>query len=116
VGAEAPGPSAPAAVDLPRPARLGLASVALGLVSVLILCLPVVGYYAAIALSGLGLLLGLYALAVAWLAGTPVTGGPLAGGGGVARRLGERSVGYPLAGVGACALALALALLPRLVE
>jgi hypothetical protein len=115
-GAAAPGPAPephePDVLDLPRHARLGLASVALGLLSVLVLCLPVVGY-AAIALSGLGLLLGVYALAAAWLAGAPVTGGPPAGGG-VAGPFGASAVNYPLAGVGACAVALALALLPLL--
>jgi hypothetical protein len=115
VGATAPAPPEPDVMDLPGYARLGLASAALGLLSVPVLCLPLVGY-AAIALSGLGLLLGLYALASAWLAGTPVTGGPPAGGGGVARRLGAHAVGYPLAGVGACAVALVLAVLPLLVE
>jgi hypothetical protein len=86
---------------LSLPARLGAVSMLLGVLSVLVLCLPYVGY-AALGLSGVGLLLGLWGLASAYLGG----GHP----GGV--RQPEKS--YPLGGVAACLLALALALLPFL--
>src|SRR3712207_3932878 len=78
--AAAPEPSEPDVMDLPRHARLGLVSAALGLLSVPALCLPFVGYVALL-LSGLGLLLGLCALVGAWRDGTPPPGHALAGGG-----------------------------------
>ena len=93
-----PAPSAAGEELLPFPARLGALSMLLGVLSVLVLCLPYVGY-AALGLSGVGLLLGLWGLASA-----------SAHCGGV--RQPEKS--YPLGGVAACLLALALALLPFL--
>jgi hypothetical protein len=104
---------APEAPPLPLPARLGVVSLALGLVSVPILCLPVIGY-AAIGLSGLGLLLGLGGLYGAVVQGSSVPAPASAGRHGTPRRFGERSWDYPLAGLGGCLLALALALLPFL--
>ena len=86
---------------LSLPARLGAVSMLLGVLSVLVLCLPYVGY-AALGLSGVGLLIGLWGLASAYLSG--------ANSGGV--RQPEKS--YPLGGVAACLLALALALIPFL--
>jgi hypothetical protein len=80
----------------------------LGAFSVLVLCLPVVGY-ASLGLSGVGLLVGLYGLVTAYLGGgnaVPRDSGP--------RRFGERGHDYPLAGIGMCLLALILALLPFL--
>ena len=96
-----PAPSAAGEELLPFPARLGALSMLLGVLSVLVLCLPYVGY-AALGLSGVGLLLGLWGLASAYLSG--------AHSGGI--RQPEKS--YPLGGVAACLLALALALLPFL--
>jgi hypothetical protein len=96
--------------EFPLPARLGIASVALGLLSVMVLCLPFVGF-AAVGLSGLGMLLGLGGLFTAFGHGTAALGLP-AGGARGARRFGEGPLDYPLAGIGACVLALALAILP----
>jgi hypothetical protein len=106
---ESPSPS-PAAEPLPRPARLGVAALALGLVSVLVLCLPVVGYVSPF-LSGLGLLLGL-----AGLFGALTPSSSPASGADPVRRFGTRAWDYPLAGVAACLLALGLALLPLLLR
>jgi hypothetical protein len=102
--ARAAGPAAPQDDPFPPPplppaARLGVASLALGLVSVLLVCVPLV-QYAAAPLSGVGLLLGCWGLARA-----------RAGGAALAVWLGGPARGYPLAGLAACLLALALALL-----
>jgi hypothetical protein len=78
----------------------------LGTFSVLVLCLPFVGY-AALGLSGIGLLVGLWGLVIACLGGGSAPPGGLR-----SRRFGERGYDYPLAGIGMCLLALALALLP----
>ena len=94
-----PAPSAAGEELLPFPARLGALSMLLGVLSVLVLCLPYVGY-AALGLSGVGLLIGLWGLASAYLSGAHF--------GGIRRP--EKS--YPLGGVAACLLALALALIP----
>jgi hypothetical protein len=98
-------------VPLPPSARLGVAALALGLVSVMVLCLPVLGY-AAIGLSGVGLLLGLGGL---YRAAVLADAGAYAHAAGAARtsaRFGERRWDFPLAGVAACLLTLTLALLP----
>jgi hypothetical protein len=73
----------------------------LGTLSVLVLCLPYVGY-AALGLSGVGLLVGLAGLVSAYLRGAPAGG------------LAQRDRRFPLAGIAACLLALALTLLPFL--
>jgi hypothetical protein len=73
----------------------------LGTISVMVLCLPYVGY-AALAFSGVGLLIGLAGLVSAYLHGALP---------GTVRR---PDAGFPLAGVGACLLALSLTLLPFL--
>jgi hypothetical protein len=98
---QGPAPSRAGEELLSFPARLGAVAMLLGVVSVLVLCLPYVGY-AALGLSGVGLLVGLWGLASACLGG--------ARSGGI--RQPEKS--YPLGGVAACLLALALALLPFL--
>ena len=124
--AEAAPSSTPSADTLPLPARLGLASLALGLLSVMVLCLPFVGVVA-VGLSGIGVLLGVGAVFTTFRQGAatlglglrfsslrhggPALGLPAGGAGGV-RRFGEGTLDYPLAGVGACLLALTLALLP----
>jgi hypothetical protein len=99
-----PGPAISSTDDgaqLSPPARLGAFSMLLGTLSVLVLCLPYVGY-AALGLSGVGLLIGFGGLVSAYLHGAP-SGGL----GGADRR-------YPLAGIGMCLLALTLVLLPFL--
>jgi hypothetical protein len=95
---QGPARSAAGAELLPFPARLGAVAMLLGVLSVLVLCLPYVGY-AALGLSGVGLLLGLWGLASA-----------SAHSGGI--RQPEKS--YPLGGIAACLLALVLALIPFL--
>ena len=115
--------------EFPLPARLGMASVALGLLSVLVLCLPFVGVVA-VGLSGIGVLLGVGAVFTTFRQGAATLGlslrfgslrhggaalGVPAGGAGGVRRFGEGTLDYPLAGVGACLLALALAVLPWLI-
>ena len=118
LGAGPPGAGGevPAPEEEPWPwhARLGAVAAGLGLLSVLGLCLPVVGLYGAVALSGTGLVAGLYALLGALRGGPGQPRRPLAGGTGVARGFGARAVDLPLTGVGVCAAALALALLPLL--
>jgi hypothetical protein len=94
----------------PVPARLGVASLVLGLASILILCVPIVGY-AAVGLSALGLLLGLGGLGgvlAGYGAGRPV----LPRNPSASVHFGERVRDFPLAGIAACLLALGLALLP----
>jgi hypothetical protein len=115
-----PEPSAGADSDdtlnrLPLFGRLGVVSLGLGLLSVLILCVPVVGYVSP-ALSGLGLLLGLGAL-VDYLRGRPgglrfrtTTGAQVMDG------AGGQALHYSLAGTAVSLLALALALLPVLLH
>jgi hypothetical protein len=115
VSPEAPADDRPdrgarAAPPWPLPARLGVTSLALGLASVPVLCVPVVGY-AALALSGLGLLLALGGLLGALARGARAVPG---GGAGGPAGFGARGWDYPLAGLAACLLALALALLPLL--
>jgi hypothetical protein len=99
--------------EFPLPARLGMASVALGLLSVMVLCLPFVGVVA-VGLSGLGVLLGVGAVFTSFRQGTAALGLP-AGGARGGRHFGQGALDYPLAGVGACLLALALAVLPWLI-
>jgi hypothetical protein len=106
--------SLPDVADWPWPSRLGLISAAFGLLSVALLCLPGSSYLAPL-LGGAGLLLGLGALALALLGGEPGPGRVLAGAG-VARGFGTRAVDFPLVGVAACAVALALTLWPLLAE
>jgi hypothetical protein len=80
----------------------------LGTLSVLILCLPYVGYAAPV-LCGIGLLVGLWGLVSAWLGGGSAP--PMSR---RSRHFGERGQDFPLAGIGMCLLGLALALLPFL--
>jgi hypothetical protein len=108
--AEVPSPPAVEA-PLPVSVRLGIVGLGLGLFSVLLLCLPVLGY-ASPGLSGAGLLLSLAGLVSAPRGGTGNYS--LAGAAGGARAFGARARDYPLAGVGVCLLALALALWPLL--
>lgn len=100
---------------LPPAARFGVLALALGCISVLIMCLPFVGY-ASIVLSGVGLPLGLWGLLRARLEGNEVLCRTLRGGAGTAGGFGSRARHYPLAGTAVCLLALALALLPLLMR
>ncbi len=94
-------------------AKLGILALALALLSVLVLCLPLVGY-ASVVLSGGGLLLGLGGLVRSLHEDGGQARRLLAGPAGTPSR--SRSVWtFPLVGTVACLLALALALLPLLV-
>ena len=88
---------------------------ALGLASVLIMCLPLIGYLS-IGLSSIGLLLGLGGLFRARTDYEPLPPHVVAGGVGIWGGFGTRTRDYPLAGVAACLLALLLALLPSLLK
>jgi hypothetical protein len=106
-------PSAPEDPPLPPSARLGLLGLILGVASILLLCVPFIGYLS-IGLSIAGLL---SALAGLWrvrpedkvaISSEAVRGAGLPG------NFGTRARDYPLAGMVACFLALILALLPAL--
>jgi hypothetical protein len=116
VVADLPAAEEPSTTDPPpTPVRLGMAALALGLGSVLVLCLPVIGYLS-LALSGVGVLLGLWGWWHALRAGTGTRGGTLVRGSWVRGGFGTRAGDYPLAGIAACLLALTLALLPVLLR
>lgn len=106
------GPEEP---PLPASARIGIAALVLGCISVLIMCLPIVGY-ASIILSGIGVPVGLVGLIRARMEGEGMLCRSLTGGAGSARGFGARARDYPLAGTVACVLALTLALLPILMR
>jgi hypothetical protein len=99
----------------PLSARLGIAALALGLCSVLVLCVPLVGY-ASPGLSGLGLLLGFSGLLRARWECRKVVAPPLVGRAEWPYVFRGDLPDYPLAGTAACLLALALALLPVLLR
>lgn len=102
-------------VPLPLSVHLGMAATALGLLSVMVLCLPVIGY-ASVALSGGGLLLGLAALACSLQDGGEYAARRPAGAAPVPALLASKAPVFPLAGTVACLLALVLALLPVLLR
>jgi hypothetical protein len=107
VKAAAPRPDAGAACDLehaPPTMRLGVMALGLGLLAVLVLCVPFVGY-ASFVLSGLGMLCGLWGL---------VRSLQREAGGSRPAGVGRRGLTYPLAGTLASLGALFLALLPYL--
>jgi hypothetical protein len=112
--APAPDPVVEEEPPLPPSARLGLIALVLGVASILALCLPFIGGYASVALSGVGLLLALGGLLRSWTDGDEALSQSHAGGGKIWGNFGTRARDYPLAGVGACVLALTLALLPSL--
>jgi hypothetical protein len=100
---------------LPLSARLGMGALVLGLASILMLCLPFIGGYASLGLSGMGLLVALSGLVQARTDGSGTLSQSVSGGGvGIWGGFGTRARDYPLAGVGACLFALFLALLPSL--
>jgi hypothetical protein len=113
VAAAAPEESEPEVPPLPRSARVGIMSLVLALTSVLVMCLPVIGGYISVILSGLGLPLGLWGLHLSRTEG----GGSLSPtqvGGGIVAGFGTRAEHYPQAGIVASLLALALTLVPVL--
>jgi hypothetical protein len=98
---------------LPRSARVGIISMILALVAILVMCLPVIGGYASLVLSALGLPTGLWGLLLTRTQG----GGSLSYsqvGGGIWAGFGTRAEHYPLAGIVASLLAMALSLVPVL--
>jgi hypothetical protein len=95
--------------------RLGTVSLALGLVATLLLCIPLVGY-GAVALSTLGLLVGLYGLMHSgWRRARP-SDAELNAAGLSSNPLARLQVSYALLGVMACFVALVLSLLPLLLS
>jgi hypothetical protein len=112
---ESHAPEAPAEVETPLPlsSRLGIASLLLGMISVLLACLPFVGSVSPL-LSGLGLLLGLGGLVRSLKEGGARAVPLFAGGSQASSGFGARARDYPLAGTVACLLALILVLLPWL--
>jgi hypothetical protein len=85
----------------------------LGLVSILITCLPFVGSVSPL-LSGLGLMLGFGGLFCSLRHGGERAVPLFAGGSQASSGFGARARDYPLAGTVACLLALVLVLLPWL--
>jgi hypothetical protein len=108
--------SAPEEPPFPLSARLGIAGMALGLVSILSLCLPGIGYFVSIGLSILGLLAAFGGL----LRTRPHQAVPLSErlirDVGIPAGLGRQARNYSLAGLLTCVLALVLALLPYLFQ
>jgi hypothetical protein len=101
-----------------RPAattRLGVSALVLGLVSMMVLCLPMVGSVS-LGLSGLGLVLGLCGLVCSERQGKRRTGHELAGTLRMPALLGDHVLSFPLAGTIVCSLALGLTLLPLLIR
>lgn len=99
----------------PPSARLGMISTGMGLASILIICLPILGYLS-VGLSGFGLLLGLAALYRSWTDSEPLPPQAASGGLGLWSGFGTRSRDYALAGIAVCFFALALELGPKLVH
>src|SRR5271166_493780 len=93
-------------VTLALSVQLGIVALALGLVSIMILCVPFVGY-ASIVLSGIGVSLGFGGLFLSWREKT-VRSRPEARAGKKTGDNDSRGVNYPLAGIAACLVALAL--------
>jgi hypothetical protein len=100
---------------LPRFGRLGVVSLGLGLLSVVVVCVPVVGY-ASLVLSGLGLLLGLCALLDFARGRFGGHGLRTNAGAQVMCQPDARALHYALAGTGVSMLALVLTLLPLLLH
>jgi predicted RNA-binding Zn-ribbon protein involved in translation (DUF1610 family) len=113
--ASGPGGSVEAGERSPPATRLGVGALALGLVSMMVLCLPMVGTMS-LGLSGLGLVLGLCGLVCSERQGKKRTGHELAGTLRMPALLGEHVMSFPLAGTIVCFLALGLALLPLLIR
>ncbi|MHB1426404.1 MAG: hypothetical protein ACYC3I_24845 [Gemmataceae bacterium] len=99
--------------SFPKSVRLGILALGLGLVSILFLCLPFIGYLS-IGLSCAGLVAGFLGCYHARKDENASLPSVVATGAGVWDGFGARARDYPLAGVAACLLALILALLPML--
>jgi hypothetical protein len=104
--------SEPEEPPFPPSARLGIAGMALGLVSILSLCLPGIGYFLSIGLSILGLLAALGGLLRARPDETVPLSERLIRDVGIPAGLGRQARNYSLAGLLTCFLALVLALAP----
>jgi hypothetical protein len=102
--------------DLPFPlaARLGIAAMVLGTISIAIMCLPYT-FYLSIGLSSVGLLLGLVGVYYAWTDGQPLPPA-IAESVGIWGGFGTRIRDYLLGGIGICLFALVLTLLPLLLQ
>lgn len=100
-------------LPFPPSARLGIISLALGLTSILIMCLPLIGYLS-VGLSSIGLLLGLGGLFRSRTDSDPLPPQAVAGGVGIWGGFGTRSRDYPLAGVLACLFVLLVMFLPTI--
>ncbi|HTU89432.1 MAG TPA: hypothetical protein VMF69_04985 [Gemmataceae bacterium] len=98
----------------PLPARLGIISLILGILSTFLVCAPILNYLS-IGLSSVGLLLGLGGLYRSRTDSEPLPPS-VAGGVGIWNGFGTRVRDYPLAGVAACLLSLLLTLLPTLIH
>jgi hypothetical protein len=109
--------SSPPIEDHPFPpsARLGMLSIGLGLASILIMCLPLIGYLSYV-MSSIGLLLGLGGLYRSRTDSEPLPPQAVGGGVGIWSGFGTHSRDYPLAGVAACLIALLLSMLPSLLR
>jgi hypothetical protein len=118
--AETPAPvpvsTAPEEEALPLSVRLGLVALMLGLGSILILCLPVLGGCVSISMSVLGMLVALYGLHQARADGSGMLSHAHPAGGAGIQGFFTRTLHYPLAAVGVCFLALILSLLPKFVR
>jgi hypothetical protein len=88
----------------------------LGLVSILSLCLPVIGYFISISLSILGLLAALGGLIRTRPNETVPLSDRLIRDVGIPAGLGRQARNYSLAGLATCFLALILALVPYLFQ
>jgi hypothetical protein len=99
------------AAEAPLSSRLGIAALALGLLAILVVCVPVLGY-ASLGLSGLGLMLALSGFYCARKDGVRRFHSP-AGVPGM-HPLGRPDLNFPLGGMLVCLLAAALVLLPFL--
>ena len=108
-------PPLPVASPLPRPVttadRFGVTALTLGLVSILILCLPYIGY-GAILLSGVGIFLGAWGMLDAGI--RQVRGLAPSSSEANASFFSRQGAAYAIAGAATCMVTLALALLPHL--
>jgi hypothetical protein len=107
--------AAAAADEAPLSTRLGITALVLGLLSILILCVPVVGY-GSLGLSGIGFLFAVAGLVCARNDRTRGVRPPLPAEGQGLPAIGKRDLNYSLGGMVVCLLAEALALLPFLFQ
>jgi hypothetical protein len=98
---------------LPQSARFGIVALFLGCISILIMCLPIIGY-ASLILSSVGVPVALWGLLRARYEGNEMIYRSTLGGAGIVGSFGKRARDYPVAGIVACLLALVLAIVPIL--